>query len=177
MTTNFNYILILLLIGLVGCQTTEPQDANGHELHKNQTEIHPEETPTISVTQWSSTLELFMNYNTPLTGHNTQFTIHLTTLTNFQPVQNGNVTLLFKTSNGNTLSVKSDKMSQSGIFTPNIVFDTVGEYRFFVKYDGLNSNELFDAGDEVWEDIDDVSEQIWIALKIAVKNAVLKLEQ
>jgi len=36
-------------------------------------------------------------------------------------------------------------------------------------------NELFEAGDEAWEDIDDVSEQIWSELKTAVKNAVLKL--
>ena len=42
---------------------------------------------------------------------------------------------------------------------------------------GERLNELFEAEETVWEDIDDVSEHIWIALKIAVKNAVLKLEK
>ncbi|MBL3538196.1 hypothetical protein [Aminivibrio sp.] len=36
-------------------------------------------------------------------------------------------------------------------------------------------NELFEAGDEAWENIDDVSEELWTELKTAVNNAVLKI--
>jgi len=38
-------------------------------------------------------------------------------------------------------------------------------------------NELYEAGDHAWEDIDEVSDKIWSELKTAVKNAVLKLEK
>ena len=34
-------------------------------------------------------------------------------------------------------------------------------------------NELFEAGDEAWENIDDASEELWSELKTAVNNAVL----
>ncbi len=35
-------------------------------------------------------------------------------------------------------------------------------------------NELHEAGDKVWENIDDVSERIWSELRIAVKKTVDK---
>jgi len=150
--TNFKHILILLMIVLVGCQPNEHQNNNDHSEHTN-------EAPTVSITQWSPTMELLMKYETPIVRQDVDFTIHLTSLADFQPVQNGSVTLLFKSENGNTLSVQSDELFQSGIFTPEIVFDTIDEYRFFVKYDGLNVSEIFDIGElKIYRNAHDIPE-------------------
>lgn len=62
-----------------------------------------------------------------------------------------------------------EKNAHSAVGSPKEIRDLekkIGETR-------ERLNELFEAGDEAWENIDDASEELWSELKTAVNNAVL----
>lgn len=126
---------ILGMLGLFGCHTHDHDHAHaGHEVE------------AVAVTQWTEKMEIFMEYDQAVVGHEIKFIIHLTNLTDFQPVREGKVVLNFKQTSGADIVVEKDELLREGIFTPTKTFDMAGEYRFSLSYKGEKTNEIFDIG-------------------------------
>jgi RND family efflux transporter MFP subunit len=127
------YFLILTGIAFLGCSSTDTHNIE-------------EEIPTVVVTQWTDNMEIFMEHETAIAGHEIKFIVHLTTLTDFQPVRDGNVTLHFNSKNGTDISVTEDELLREGIFTPLLKFQSTGEYDFSLQYQGTKTTESFAIG-------------------------------
>lgn len=127
------FISLLSLLILFGCQSREHEGAD-----------HEEEM--IAVTQWTDKMEIFMEYETAVVGHEIKFIIHLTTLSDFQPVRDGKVTLNFKQTNGQDIIVEKDELLREGIFTPTKIFKEPGDYEFSLSYQGTKAIETFSIG-------------------------------
>lgn len=128
-------ILNIALIMFSGCFNADEQ---GHEEH---------EAPAVAVTQWTDKMELFMEYEIPAKNKPIKFIVHLTTISDFKPVLEGDLTLRFQKSNGSPIEVKTNQILRDGIFVPVKSFETTGKYNFTLHYKGAKVEESFDIGD------------------------------
>lgn len=112
-----------------------------------------DDLPSVAVTLWTRTMELFMEYPVMITGTPGKFIVHLTTLDDFQPVRAGSVKLIFTHKSGRTHEVLQDSLLREGIFTPTVELAQAGSYQFTLFYSGPKVNESFKiANFVVYED-------------------------
>ena len=135
------YIIIFLLnIMLILHTSCNKQQTSSHEDH---------EAPAISVTQWTDKMEFFMEYEIAIKDNPIKFIVHLTTLNDFKPVLEGELTLLFTDATGKSIEVQTNKILRHGIFTPVKSFENTGNYKFKLHYKGVSIEETFDVGEFV----------------------------
>lgn len=133
-----NLKLLILYIALMmfsGCFNTDDHD---HEEH---------EAPAIAVTQWTDKMELFMEYEIAAKNKPVKFIIHLTTISDFKPVLEGELLLRFKNAAGSPVEIKTNQLLRDGIFAPVNSFENAGKYQFTLHYKGAKIEESFDIGD------------------------------
>jgi RND family efflux transporter MFP subunit len=123
--------------GPSGHDHVEASDA-GHHDHDQGTE-----TTSVAVTQWTDTMELFMEYPVLVAGEPGRFIIHLTILADFQPVRKGSVTLRFRGAGGSEHELVSSEVLREGIFAPTIRLPHPGAYEFDLSYQGPDAQSTF----------------------------------
>ena len=77
-----------------------------------------EELPTLDVTHWTDTTELFMEYPPLVAGQTALFAIHLTKMADFKPVSAGQAKVEFTPESGGTPTTLAGpgKPSRPGAF-------------------------------------------------------------
>jgi len=113
---------------------------------KVESDGHSSEPQTVSVTQWTKSMELFLEYPQLVAGQPIKFIIHLTTLADFQPVREGRILLSFRYGDGRIISEETRKLLRVGIFTPQIVLPEAGNCLFSIEYSGPAISETFTIG-------------------------------
>ncbi len=104
---------------------------------------HDTEATNVEVTQWTESMELFMEHPVLAAGLDGRFVIHLTILDGFQPVRDGVVTLGFRGPDGIRQEVVSDELLREGIFTPTVSLSLAGAYEFDLSYRGSDAAGTF----------------------------------
>ena len=135
----------LLVASGVVAQEPGHDDDHGHD-HGVGADAHPaagDELPTVAVTQWTDTMELFMEYPEMVAMHSGRFIIHLTVLEGFQPVRAGKVTLTFTAADGSREVRTAETLLREGIFAPDIGLKEPGTYRFELAYEGQGVSSTF----------------------------------
>ena len=131
------------MFGIVGCHTHDHDDIP--------------KIPTISITQWTPKMELFMEHESAVVGNEIKFIIHLTMMDDFKPVREGEVSLQFKPTSGLSIKFEKNVLLREGIFTPFHNFEFSGEYHFQLIYRGSKTTETFDVGNfTVYETFEDI---------------------
>ena len=118
----------------------------GCSSHEHEPDIADQEAPPVAVTQWTDKMEIFMEYETAVIGEEIKFITHLTTLSDFLPVQAGKVILTFKQANDSDIIIEKNEILREGIFTPTHKFKTPGDYDFSLHYQGPKTTESFSIG-------------------------------
>ncbi len=154
--------------------------------HNHETEEEGHEHGAISVTQYTDSTEIFMEYSPLLVNQEAEFLIHLTDLKNFKAVNEGKLTAEFVNENGNKVTVTENEPARDGIYIPSVVFDNAGNYRMTITLKGeqvsdvivvddvkvyANSSELPHIHEEESSDISFLKEQQW---KIEFANAPVR---
>jgi len=133
----------LNLLFVFQAQSVTAQD-HGHDHGANAAEHAQEvEVPTVAVTQWTDSMELFMEYPEMVAMRSGRFIIHLTVLDGFQPVREGKVTLGFTAPNGAREVRTADTLLREGIFAPDIGLRDAAEYAFDLTYEGPGVSSTF----------------------------------
>lgn len=136
---------------LVGCSS------NDHDHDHNNHNISTAELPSVSITQWTDKMELFMEYPVLVKSIAGKFIIHLTILESFEPIREGTVILKFHHTSGQDFEVQRDNLLREGIFNPMVELPLTGEYEFILEYIGASINESFKIPDFViYESINDI---------------------
>jgi len=87
------------------------------------------EPPGGSVTLWTDSTELFMEYSALIVGRPVKFAIHLTDITDFAPLQSGRITLRFVPQGGGEPVIATQPAPRvAGIFGPTAAFARPGVY-------------------------------------------------
>lgn len=119
-----------------------------------------EEAPSVAVTQWTESMELFMEHPVLVAGQDGRFIIHLTILDGFQPIRAGEVTLTFRDRSGVEQHLVSDELLREGIFVPTVQLANAGAYDFELNYRGPGAGSTFVIGDfVVYASLDAIPDQ------------------
>ena len=131
MRNKFKFLFVFLgAIFYAGC-SSQTEDAQEH---------HHE---AISVTIWTDSTELFMEYPPLVIGEEAAFAVHLSNMKNFKPVTEGSLQLIFtEKSSGKQININSDSPSHPGIFRPLVTMKEPGNYKLTLK---LNSSQVSDV--------------------------------
>jgi RND family efflux transporter MFP subunit len=141
------YIALTLLMTLPPLAVAESEQDHGPGVTDHGSE--PIDTPTVAVTMWTNSMELFMEYPVLVPNMSGRFIIHLTVLDGFQPVREGSVTLRFHGPDGSSHEIKADELLREGIFTPTIQLQQPGAYGVELTYRGPDLTSSFDIADFV----------------------------
>lgn len=112
-----------------------------------------------SVTLWSATSELFMEYPALIVGKEIRFAVHLTWLVDFSPVTEGLLTLRLESSAGGGASSTAENPTSPGIYRPTIIFDQPGTYRLELIINGRSTDTLRVESLEVYASLTDVPKE------------------
>ncbi|PKL89440.1 MAG: hypothetical protein CVV23_05335 [Ignavibacteriae bacterium HGW-Ignavibacteriae-2] len=96
--------------------------------HEHETEAEVHEHGGTSVTQYTDSTEIFLEYPALVVNQDAKFLVHLTDLKKFKAVTQGILTVEFTNGRGAKLSLTEDKPVRDGIYTPVIKFTEPGNY-------------------------------------------------
>ncbi len=106
-----------LLLACAGCRRTD--------------EAPRRETPSLNITDWTEKTELYMEYPPLISGQKTTFAVHLTRLSDFQPVSAGRPRLEFVPGAGGAPHfVPGAEPSRPGAFSVEGNMPAAGRYRW-----------------------------------------------
>lgn len=123
---KYTGILMALLITLTGCnqKKQEPSATSG------------DKAEPVRVTAYSAKSELFMEYDPPVAGEKTGFLIHLTRLSDFKPVTEGGLKLVFTPAAGEAEIFTLPAPTRSGIYKIEAALAKPGKYSLKLITDG-----------------------------------------
>ncbi len=125
-------ILFSLFVLLAGCS---------HD-HEHETgEEHGHEHGSSSVTMWSDSTEIFMEYPALVAGKEAKFLIHLSDMKDFGAVTEGTLKIDFVNTNGGKFTVTEDKPARAGIYTPTVTFNNAGIYKMILTLSGKQASD------------------------------------
>lgn len=118
------------------------------------------ELPTVAVTRWTDSTELYLEHPALVVGEAARFAIHLTDLTDFTPLTSGTMTLrLTPSAGGAALEATQDGPRSPGIFGATVRPEVPGRYHVTVLVRSPQAVDSIAAGDaEVFASIDEVPE-------------------
>ena len=107
----------------------------------------PDEAPTLDVTHWTDTTELFMEYRPLVAGQAALFAVHLTTLVDFQAVTTGRASIEFVPEGGGpATTLMGPEPSRPGVFRVEGVPPAPGPYRFSLTLEMSGLSDRHDLG-------------------------------
>jgi membrane fusion protein, heavy metal efflux system len=153
---NYKGIIVLMIIIFTSCShdpdvTTEINEYGG-----------------TSITQYTDSTEIFMEYPALLVGQDAKFLIHLSDMKDFKAVNQGILNVEFTNSSGTNLSLKEDKPTRAGIYTPVVKFKESGNYTMSIMLSGsqvsdrivVNNVIVYSSENEIPQDEESSSSSI-----------------
>ncbi|MBU1100568.1 MAG: efflux RND transporter periplasmic adaptor subunit [Bacteroidetes bacterium] len=125
----YQSLLVVVLTIFAGCS---------HD-HDTETVVH--EHAGTSVTQYTDSTEIFMEYPALVVGSEAKFLIHLSDMKDFKAVDRGTLTVEFVNGKGTKLSLTENRPARAGIYTPVVKFDESGIYTMTIT---LLGNQVSD---------------------------------
>ncbi len=127
-----------MLWSCAGSASVETTAGSSHS-HDGTTHTHADDEASISVTLWTDELELFMEHPVLRVGRQAKFAVHLTKLSDFQPVTQGPVLFQFVKDGTAPKMVTVGTPEVPGIFGPTMTFEDAGEYTLHLE---IQSDEI-----------------------------------
>lgn len=127
-------VLALLLGMLAGCtRKDQAPAADGHEAEP------------VQVTAYSAGSELFMEYDQPVAGEKAGFLVHLTRLSDFKPVTEGALKLIFTPESGEPTTFTVPAPARPGIYKADITLPRPGHYALRLVTEGKGFQDQIEA--------------------------------
>jgi RND family efflux transporter MFP subunit len=105
------------------------------------------ELPTLDVTHWTDTTELFMEYPVLVSGQRSLFAVHLTRLEDFTAVDQGRARVEFTPeSGGQAVSLTGPAPSRPGVFRVEEAAPAAGRYRWALLLESPGLTDRHDLG-------------------------------
>ena len=138
-------------------QQLQEDDSHSHEGEDAHT--HEEESQLEGagvITQWTDKTELFMEYPELIVGQEATFAVHLTRLSDFQPISESEVEFVFSSQRGNEGSLTETEVQIPGIYGPDVIFERAGRYDLTIVIQGMVADTLQVNGIPVYSSAEDV---------------------
>ena len=134
-----------------GCDrlTQGKPDAHGHGHDGGEHGHGPggeEGLEPISVTLFTSKVLLFMEYPHLVQGEQADFLAHFSVLSTGEPVRSGSLTFEVTRPDGSSVKLTWEQPRRDGLFVPEWVFETAGEYQLRLLLNSPQVQDVVDVG-------------------------------
>lgn len=140
-------LYLTLVLCMAGC------DRHPHAAHSKSSahgHDHDDEgPPPVVVTQFTETLELFMEYPHLVKGQSAAFLAHVTVLATGEPVRSGILEFRVTGPEGRVDVMTLRGPRREGLYVPERVFDAPGRYRLVLALSGPQVDAAIDVGEIV----------------------------
>lgn len=119
-------ILMAMLFMLTGCNQKKQTSAAAAG----------DKSEPVRVTAYSARSELFMEYDQPVAGEKAGYLIHLTRLSDFKPVTDGGLKLVFTPATGEPATFTLPAPTRPGIYKTEVALGNPGKYSLKLMTDG-----------------------------------------
>ena len=116
----------------------------------------PQREGSRAVTKWTDETELFMEYPEIIVGQEATFAVHLTRLSDFEPISNSEVHFKLRSNNGTEVSVTETDVQIPGIYGPDLTFEQAGRYDLTIEIYGMVNDTLQVRGIPVYNSAGDI---------------------
>lgn len=141
----------LLISGCRGCESDDHsghghQEPEGHEAKDRESDSghgpeHSEDA--VSITQWTSKIEFFVEHPRAVAGQELKLSVHLTLLDGFQPIKDATVTLVME---GHTRAeARATKMLRPGMIELALKAPEAGTYKGRFEVSGPEAQDTIDG--------------------------------
>lgn len=113
---------------------------------RKPTEDAHADLPAVPVTVWTEKVELFMEHEPFIAGRESRVAAHLTSLSTFKPLTEGDVTLRVRMESGEVLEGEAKGPASPGIFRPNVKAAKAGKCTLEVEVRSPELTDRFAAG-------------------------------
>ncbi len=120
-----------------------PHDASGGHIHDDPGSAG--DRPTVAVTHWTDRSELFMEYPVFVAGESGRSAIHVTDLTDFSPLSEGEAVVMLHGEGGRVLEFR-DGLTRPGIFGVDLAVERAGFYEMSLRVDAPGLQDLHELG-------------------------------
>ncbi|MCW9705765.1 efflux RND transporter periplasmic adaptor subunit [Fodinibius salsisoli] len=138
----------------------QAQEDHGHshdgELDHGQEEGELQLEGAGVITQWTDKTELFMEYPELIVGQEATFAVHLTQLSDFNPISESEVIFVFSSERGNEGSLTETEVQIPGIYGPDVIFDRAGRYDLTIIIQGMVNDTMQVNGIPVYNSSDEI---------------------
>ncbi len=149
MNRTYTLLLLAVLSGLMpACGDPDrphdhPHDPSGGHVHGDLGSTG--ERPTVAVTHWTDRTELFMEYPVFVAGESGRSAIHVTDLTDFSPLSEGEAVVVLRGEGGRVLEFR-DGPSRPGIFGVDLEVERAGFYEMSLRVDAPGLQDVHELG-------------------------------
>ncbi|MCP9293018.1 efflux RND transporter periplasmic adaptor subunit [Gracilimonas sediminicola] len=135
-------------------QEDDSHSHDGEDAHSHGEDAQLEGAGVI--TKWTDKTELFMEYPELIVGQEATFAVHLTRLSDFQPISESEVQFVFSSERGNEGSLTETEVQIPGIYGPDVIFDRAGRYDLTIIIQGMVDDTLQVNGIPVYASAEEV---------------------
>lgn len=120
----------VLVLTFAGCA---PQE-HSHDAVQRGSHAAAAERSTVAVTNWTERSELFMEHPLLVAGEEGRFAIHVTNLSDFEPLTSGTTVVVLRGSDGAEVTFRGG-LSRPGIFGVDVTPATAGQFEMSLRVD------------------------------------------
>jgi membrane fusion protein, heavy metal efflux system len=102
--------------------------------------------PTRSVSHWTEATELFMEYTPLVAGSTTRMAVHLTTLDDFKPLNEGRPSIELRAADGRVTTLPGSSPLRPGAFRVEGALPAAGQYSWGVRVQTPRVTDFHDLG-------------------------------
>jgi len=107
---------------------------------------HAPELPTRSVSHWTETSELFMEHPPLVAGSTTRLAVHLTTLSDFKPLNEGRPSVELRAADGRVTTLPGSAPLRPGAFRVEGTIPAAGQYTWGVRVQTPRLTDFHELG-------------------------------
>ncbi len=145
-TQRLTILAMIAIASVAGCDRVSPA-GGGHDHAAASDPDHGDGLDPISVTIFTSKVELFMEYPHLAPGMHAKFLAHLTVLATGEPVRSGSLTFDLTLPDGERLGRTFEAPKRDGLFVPEWEFDVPGSYGLRLIVDSPQVQDTIGVGE------------------------------
>ena len=137
--TSSSFLCVLLLLLTSACEVHDHPGDDGSGDDPGS------ERPTVAVSRWTERTELFMEYPVFVAGESGRSAIHVTDLSDFSPLVEGEAIVTLRSEDGRVLEFRGGP-SRPGIFGVDLEADRPGSYEMTLRVEAPGLSDLHELG-------------------------------
>ena len=136
-TVRFAALALSVVLALIGAIAAGRYwERVSHEAEEHAADHKPDDEPTVAITQWDETLEVFLERPFAVAGESMPMLVHVSLVESGQPLRTASMRLTARADGQPTIEITRKRPGRPGIYLPDVALPQAGQYRVTLAFVG-----------------------------------------